>query len=200
MSRIALLIVAVLVHVGLLVIFSISRTAHRKTERDEETLTVVLLADTLATKEPNRPVESTRKRYKSAKRKVPPDAAITAPSEVEAPPPPAIDWAEEAKLAASRQIDSLERSRNRGAGRVAPGVKLEPRPEPKPEFGWSHAQTHRIERLPEGGTLIWINERCALVVNGGLLPICKLGKIQARGDLFEHMRDAPEADDVQRPP
>ncbi len=209
MSRIVVLIVVVVVHLGLMVLFSNSRKVHRKTERDDETMVVVFLPETLSASQPTPAPETTRTPRRPTTRaatppalstQTPPDSTAITPSEVEAQPPPAIDWAAEAKLAASRQMDSLERSRNRGAGIETPGINLAPRPRPKPEFGWSHSQTHRIEPLPEGGTLIWINDRCALVISGGLLPICKLGKIEARGDLFEHMHDAPDPDDWKQPP
>jgi hypothetical protein len=202
MSRMAVLIVVVVVHVGLIVMFGNSRKARRRTEREEQAMTVVFLPETLSASQSNAAPEAPRRRPRKPQTRAatraelpaqtPPDSTAIASSE--------IDWAEEAKLAASRQVDSLERSRNRGASVVAPGVNLETRPAPKPKFGWSHAQTHRIEPLPEGGTLIWINERCALVLNGGLLPICKLGKIEAQGDLFEHMRDAPDPEDWKQPP
>jgi hypothetical protein len=123
-------------------------------------------------------------------------------SEVEVTPAPApVDWYKEAELAASRQAASLENSRQRAAGFTALEANREPRntPSSKPEFRWSHAQTHRIEPLPEGGTLVWINDRCFLVLNGGVLPLCSLGKIDVHGDLFEHMRDAPEPDDWKQP-
>jgi hypothetical protein len=58
---------------------------------------------------------------------------------------------------------------------------------PKP-FGWSHSRVQRIEPI-EGGTIIWINDRCAIVLSGLLMPVCKIGKIEARGDLFENMQD-----------
>jgi len=60
------------------------------------------------------------------------------------------------------------------------------------EFPWYHATTHRVESLEGGGTLINLNDNCVLVVIGLIpFPTCKLGKIPARGDLFEHMHDAP---------
>jgi hypothetical protein len=209
MPRVVVLIVVVVMHVGLVMVFSSSRRMHQKTEHDEQTMTVVLLPETLSASQSNPAPEATRRPRRSPTRaathpelstQTPSDSTAITASEVEARHPPAIDWAEEAKLAASRQIDSLARSRNRGAGIAAPGINLEAPPRPKPEFGWSHAQTHRIEPLPEGGTLIWINERCALVLNGGLLPVCKLGKIEARGDLFEHMHDVPDPGDWKQPP
>jgi hypothetical protein len=210
MFRVGVLIVVVVVHVGLMMLFSSARSVYRKTEQDEQTMTVVFLPETPSASQSNPAPEAIRQRpatrptraatHAEISTLTPSDSTAITSSEIEAPPPPTIDWAEEAKLAASRQIDSLEQSRNRGAGNAAPRINLETRPRPKPEFGWARAQPGKIEPLPEGGMLIWINERCALVINGGLLPICKLHKTPARGDLFEHMHDAPDPDDWKQPP
>jgi hypothetical protein len=59
----------------------------------------------------------------------------------------------------------------------------------KPEFHWSHSATHRVELFPEGGFLVNINERCAIVVLIFPMPFCRVGKIPAHSDLFEHMDD-----------
>jgi hypothetical protein len=60
----------------------------------------------------------------------------------------------------------------------------------EPEFGWSHSRIHRVESLADGGSIIWINDRCFIAAVGLIpLPFCRIGKIAARGDLFEHIRD-----------
>lgn len=61
-----------------------------------------------------------------------------------------------------------------------------------PEFGWDYARTHRVEALPEGGMLLNLSDRCALVIYGFLIiPGCRIGRIPANGHLFERMRDGP---------
>lgn len=210
MSRVAVLLVVVAVHLGLIAVFTASRKLHWKIEEEEQAMTVVFLSEmpsrwavsrsnpaSEATRGPDGPGKDAPKRAAFPSQTPFDAAAITSRSSEFEPRPPSasIDWSKEAEFAASRQIDSLERSRTRGGGFAPPAVNLKTPLTPKPEFGWSHVQTHRIESLPPGGTLLWINERCALVVNGGLLPICNLGKTEARGDLFEHMRDAPELGD-----
>lgn len=54
--------------------------------------------------------------------------------------------------------------------------------------GWDTVATHRIVELPQGGTLIVLDERCSLVI--APLPIvgCWLGRLAASGRLFSHMR------------
>lgn len=122
-------------------------------------------------------------------------SAITVPPEVsaETPPKPSVDWQAQAQTAAARTAEALEAERRR-KGKFAPDPRFA-RPVPRPEFGWDQSKIHRLEALPEGGTLIHLNDRCVLVLNGGLFPACKLGKIEARGDLFEHMGDASPLDD-----
>jgi hypothetical protein len=90
--------------------------------------------------------------------------------------------------------ETLESERRR-KGKLAPDPRFS-RPAPRPQFGWDESKIHRIEALPEGGTIIHLNDRCVLALTGFLIPMCKLGKIPARGDLFEHMEDARATDDL----
>jgi len=207
MPRVVALIVVVAVHIGLIVIFAVSRKPHRERPEEERSIMVVFLSRMPAgelVSRSNPDTEANRKSGDDVSKPAASSAALDSTaitpqlSEVgEIPAPASIDWSKEAELAASRQIDSLENARRRARGFTRLEANREPwtAPASKPEFGWSHAQTHPIEPLPEGGTLMWINERCALVLNAALLPVCKLGKIEARGDLFKHMNDAPEPGD-----
>jgi hypothetical protein len=64
----------------------------------------------------------------------------------------------------------------------------------KPEFGWDHARTHRVEAMEGGGSILWINDRCFIVMYGVIpFPMCSPGKIPVRGDLFDHMRDSRDS-------
>ena len=49
----------------------------------------------------------------------------------------------------------------------------------------------RVEGLEGGGgSLLWINDRCFLVMTGLIpFPMCGIGKIPVRGDLFDRMRE-----------
>jgi hypothetical protein len=123
-------------------------------------------------------------------------SAITAPPDLSPgkdPASPSIDWQQETRTAAARMAESLDAERRR-KGKLTPDPRFT-HPTPGPEFGWDKSKTHRIESLPEGGTIIHLNDRCALLLNGMLLPICKIGKIPARGDLFEHMGEAHDPDE-----
>jgi hypothetical protein len=113
-----------------------------------------------------------------------------------APLPPAlIDWSAEADWAIKQHAELAMAAPPRALDRHGAGADLNgglgPDRPRKPEFGWDHSHTHRVESLEGGGILIHMNEHCVLV----LFPLpfvgCGIGKIQARGDLFEHLRDAP---------
>jgi hypothetical protein len=105
-----------------------------------------------------------------------------------------IDWAKEAERAAARQIDADEAAARRAAAfsthKRTPD-SLAPLPPAQPQFGWSHANTHRIESFPGGGFILNLSDRCAIVFTIMVIPVCKIGTIEARGDLLQHMDDPP---------
>jgi hypothetical protein len=113
--------------------------------------------------------------------------------------PPRIDWLGEAESAARDQIAS-EADRKRRSDWLSRGIDPETHPlvlamKPMfgktPEFGWSHEHTHRIEHVPGGPLLFWINRRCVIAFLGlAIFPACALGHIEPNGALFEHMSDA----------
>jgi hypothetical protein len=67
------------------------------------------------------------------------------------------------------------------------GGTSEPAPPTSEPFPWSRSSTKRIERMEDGNTIFWVSERCFLV--NFIVPGCQLGKVEPRGDLFEHMED-----------
>ncbi len=116
-----------------------------------------------------------------------PDNAITLPPE--APPRPSVDWQREAELAAQNAIADAERQGNfRDLSSLTPlqldWIKrnhMEPAP---PGIPWKRP---RVEVTPGGLPIIWINERCVLVI---VMVFCGIGHIEADGGLFNHMRDS----------
>ena len=135
--------------------------------------------------------------------------ATTSASSPNEPPPPspsestaavAVDWAKEAQVAADHQIEAEDAARRARASLSPDRYRLETPPPAAPRFGWDYAATHRIESHPGGGLVINLSDRCAIAI---VFPIilggCKIGKIEARGDLFSHMRDLPNAE-AARPP
>jgi hypothetical protein len=115
-------------------------------------------------------------------------------------PTTSIDWDREASITAENQAlranESHPRSLDdhRGHGDHQDGIGLSSR-EPI-EFGWDQTAIHRFDTRGEI-PIIRLSDRCVLPLSLGPfipLPWCGFGKkIEARGDLFEHMRDAPAA-------
>jgi hypothetical protein len=125
------------------------------------------------------------------------------PSQAGAAPPgdednaihPPIDWANELNRAASESASGASAPQPRvfGAPHVAPTPPAKP-----PEFGWSHSRTHRVETGP-GSTAVHLGEHCVIAFTPLPFPVCTLGKKEANGDLFKHMRDPPQPGDWKDP-
>jgi hypothetical protein len=129
---------------------------------------------------------------------------VVPPPPAEPPPdvqkPATIDWNAEAALTAKQHAQSAAAPPPRALDKRLAGMYIDVGPGldqgNAPEFAWDHPRTHRVEALEGGGgSLLWINDRCFIVMAGLIpFPMCGVGKIPARGDLFDHMRDpqAPE--------
>lgn len=106
------------------------------------------------------------------------------PLDVEAEwPSRAVDWKAEAARAVA-EIAADEPDTRRSLGPREPRNQSDRPPKP---FGWDLSQTERVQALPEGGTVIRLNDYCSLVIVPVPLVGCALGKIEARGDLFDGM-------------
>ncbi len=120
---------------------------------------------------------------------------ITAmPAAPESTAPVTVDWAKEAERTAADRIEDDEQVRSR-APTLLPNlglnVGMEAAAPPTVKFGWDYAHTHRFEALSDGGSILSLNDRCAIVIKFPLiLGGCKIGKIESRGDLFTHMDEA----------
>lgn len=193
--RITALVVVVLLHAALIAWIATARRTLPSVEREEKTVLVFLPDRTPASRPqvPEPPIREPRLLPAPIRPAAPlpitPPPSPIAPSEQ--PTPPTIDWHEQAQAAAARQAEELNRP---GAGPgAAPSQPANPT-KPKPEFGWDHARTHRVEAIEGGGVLVWLNDRCAVVITLLAMPVCKIGKIPARGDLFDHMADTEAGD------
>jgi hypothetical protein len=123
---------------------------------------------------------------------------VPAPAEPPPPeqPPARIDWNAEAALTAKQRAQAATAPGPRALDKHGAGTDLDgglgPDPGYAPEFGWDHAHTHRLEALEGGGSILWINDRCFIVMAGMIpFPMCGIGNIPVRGDLFDHMHDLP---------
>jgi hypothetical protein len=70
-----------------------------------------------------------------------------------------------------------------------------PRPRKAKPFGWDKTHTQRVEAMPGGGISIRLSDRCSLILAPLPLAGCSLGKIEARGDLFDGMKAPVEPGD-----
>jgi hypothetical protein len=124
---------------------------------------------------------------------IPKDLALLPPTQT---PPAPIDWNAEAALTAKQRAQAAAAPGPRVLDQHDAGLDFDgglgPDVYAKPEFGWYHPRTHRIEAMEGGGSILWLNDRCFIVMAGLIpFPMCGNGKIPPRGDLFDHMHDAP---------
>jgi hypothetical protein len=198
--RTATFVVVLAFHVLLFLLFAALRTPSRHSSEAEAPTTVFFLPQPELTRAPQaeRPPETqvTARAARPAAPKTPaPANPAPEPESSSLTPTPAPDWRAQARIAANDELEAEERKRHTPSP-LAPhdfsGVRRGSTDDSKPQFGWNHARTHRVEELSGGGLLININERCAVVLVFIFpFPACKIGKIAARGDLFDQMKDAP---------
>jgi hypothetical protein len=192
----AVLLLVVSLHASLLLLIA-SRWVTRVRMRGEESLVFLALPESV------RPPTHSDSAPAAAHKKPPTSHdLITVPMPAQpsaaANPPATIDWNAEADLAIKQQALLALATPPRALDKHGAGADLNgglgPDRGDKPEFGWDHSHTHRVESLEGGGMLIHINDRCIVVLMPFPLPFCGIGKIPARGDLLDHMHDAPQAD------
>jgi hypothetical protein len=195
--RAVTLIIVLAIHAVCLILIALSRAPARWMGQTDAPVTTLILVP-----EGVKPVESVPALpvvARAARRAAP----VTAPTVSSAPerkpdsssitPTPVPDWRAEAGIAANNVLEAERRKRDsvlepHDFSGVTPGST----DTSKPEFGWNHARTHRVEGSP-GALVININERCAVTLLLIFpLPMCKVGKIPAKGNLFEHMYDLPD--------
>jgi hypothetical protein len=123
-----------------------------------------------------------------------PSAAATTEEDNAIHPP--IDWAEELNRTARKVASdaSAPQPRAFGAPHHAPAPPAKP-----PEFAWSRSRTHRLETGPDGAA-VHLGDNCVIAFTPLPFPVCRLGKKEANGDLFQHMRDPPPSDDWKSQP
>jgi hypothetical protein len=112
-------------------------------------------------------------------------------------PPPEVDWDMELKRSAQAMLDRAEeQARHDDAfarrGEVPESLRAPKAPEGK-DFSWSY----RADRFDPKSASVRISERCTLIV--GIIPICQLGKLPVRTDLFADMRKPKSADELDVP-
>jgi hypothetical protein len=193
--RVLAVVTVVAVHAGaLLVLLAETRTRPVRGEAETSPLLVVLLP----MQEPRYPAASARAASSPPVLHLAspsPAGGDVAPPATPAAPDAAIDWAAQATASAARQIDSDEQRARQAralAQKASPMFAARPK---RPEFHWNYARTHRVEGVPGLGTVIHLNDQCAIMLFV-IIPIlgCALERPPVRGDLFEHMHDPVDPD------
>jgi hypothetical protein len=210
--RVAAIFVVLIIHVVLFVLFAALRIPVPRAGEKEAPSTAFFLppdaVDTTAEGAPHSPTAAQAAHPTSPKQSIAAGAkspgAIVRP-EPEWPPQPAPaapDWRQEMQIAANDEIEADERKRRKSSP-LAPhdfsGVRPGSTDDTKRAYGWSHAATHRVEAIPSGGLLINVNDRCTVVWVVFPFPLCKVGKIPVRGDLFQDMKDPPAPGEPELP-
>jgi hypothetical protein len=110
---------------------------------------------------------------------------------ITAPEIPDIDWEKEAALASRNAVANAgKENAYRNLSALSPEQlswvrqnHLEPAP---PGIAWTY---RRIEITEGGFPIIHINDHCVAIPLMMFMVFCKIGHIEPKGDLFDHMRD-----------
>jgi hypothetical protein len=112
-----------------------------------------------------------------------PSSPPPAPEPLEDTSPPApVDWDAELARAAQNAARAAGGEQPRDFG--FPKIDTPPK---QAEFAWDYAATHRVERIPEGGLLVNLNDNCVLVFLPLPFVFCRPGHKPANGELFRGM-------------
>jgi len=203
--RVATIVVVLVIHGVFFLLFAMQRSPLPRAGEEEALSTAFFVPlDKMITGPEGAPQTPTGARAaqsanskRAARAPKSPGVSVTPP--VEAPSnaitvPTVPDWRREIQIAANNEVEA-ERRKRETPSVLAPhdfsGVKPGSTDDSRPQFGWNYAATHRIEPIAGGGLLININDRCAIAWVVFPVPLCRIGKIPVRGNLFEHMHDAP---------
>jgi hypothetical protein len=170
-----------------------------RTERPEEPEAVVFLPIAPITADAPQPDGASRPRAPGLA------ASGVRRRQTSGPPPPAPASAPSTLADFRAAADAVVGQRTQAPGpdafSLSPHPHVLPGPVARgPAFGWDNSVTHRVEEPdnPGDGTVVHLNDRCELLIFLQLsLPkaSCKLGRMESRGDLFEHLHDPPAPPD-----
>jgi hypothetical protein len=103
--------------------------------------------------------------------------------------PAPVDWALEAELTADQWAEEQSNAERKAADLARCHRPLFTEHARASTFDWFHARTHRVDSSSRGIFVFKITERCSGFSWLSFLGIgCSIGKREARGDLFLHMR------------
>jgi hypothetical protein len=105
-----------------------------------------------------------------------------------------IDWADELSRAAKDATrSSAQAAKDFGFPHLPSGSAG------ASQFDWDYAATHRVERTPEGGLVVHLNDRCVLVFTPIPFPFCSIGTKKPNADLFNNMSKPSDAEPASVP-
>jgi hypothetical protein len=143
----------------------------------------IVLIPRLPAAEPPRRTARDRAAQRSSGASYSPSSRPPAPEPLEDTSPPApVDWDAELARAAQNAARAAEGEQPRDFG--FPKIDTPPK---QAEFAWDYAATHRVERIPEGGLLVNLNDNCVLVFLPLPFVFCQPGHKAANGELFRGM-------------
>ncbi|HMI75986.1 MAG TPA: hypothetical protein VK495_14880 [Steroidobacteraceae bacterium] len=193
--RPTVLLLVVAIHAALLLVAS--RRVTRVDMRSEEPLIFLALPDHAQALAPGAPTAALPRKKPVAPRDT---QLVTIPTPPPSPadnPPAPIDWNAEAERAIKQHAELAMATPPRALDKHGAGADfnggLGPDREKKPEFAWDRTHTQRIEPIEGGGMLIRLSDHCVLIVFPLPFVGCGIGKIPARGDLFDHMHNEPQS-------
>jgi hypothetical protein len=192
-SRLPALAVVVAAHaLALAFLLELTRT-HPAGRSAEEVLTLLALLP--AVRPPSPPLRVATSPGAAPRATREPEPRVPAPDSG----PASIDWAAEGAEAAARVARGEGQPGPRTFGMPPASPMFAAAPARRPGLTWNHARTHRVEALPGGVTVFNLNDHCAVALLW-VVPFfgCTLDKIPPRGDLLDHMRDAPELGDWKK--
>jgi hypothetical protein len=194
--RPTVLLLVVVIHAALLLVAS--RRVTRLDTRSEEPLIFLTLPDHAQVPAPAASAAALPRKKPVAPRDT---QLVIIPTP--APPPAAdtptapIDWNAEAELAIKQHAELAMATPPRALDKHGAGADFDgglgPDRKQKSEFGWDRTHTQRIEPIEGGGILLRLSDHCVLLVFPLPFVGCGIGKIPARGDLFDHMHEEPPA-------
>jgi hypothetical protein len=193
--RLLILIAVLMCHIAIvLLVIRAARTPNSSSMPRYEPLVLLLLPprvrvpDAVTSHRPADQPSSTAPKVRATK---PSDTADNAISVSPIEQPPRIDWEKEARKAAQEAIaDADKQNAYRNLSALSPEQlswvrknHLEPT---VPGIPWKYS---RIEVTEGGFPIIHINDHCVSIPFMMFMVFCKIGHIEPKGDLFDHMRD-----------
>lgn len=216
-ARVAIGLLVVAVHVGLVLLLCIPPTVQDRATDAENAVPVYISlsardsarhqigGEEAEARPPGRLRAGGASRVRNHRRPLlaPRSAARVPPREQAKPPPAPIDWNAEAAQAAKQELAAEEAAQRRAdaltrrdAVSAVISASLRPAPPAAPPFPWAPPRVQVVYGL---GVMVRLNDHCVVIISVMVMVGCTIGKIEPRGDLFAHMHDVRDPEDLALP-